>query len=121
MAGLTMEIDLTAGKPMAFAALKIVELYVNNSGDNVCVDKQPDGTLLFNFESDKAAAAANATEVKRGYNATDKNPVDEFVCSNCGFTCADYVQVKYDEDGDYTYNCEYEFKHCPNCGAKMEA
>lgn len=63
---------------------------------------------------------ANVMEIKYGYNASQMNPVDEFTCSECGFTCTDYSQVKYDEDGDYTYLCECEFKYCPNCGAKMD-
>lgn len=119
-AGFTVELDLTAGKPMAFAALKIVELYVNNSGDNVHVTKREDGTLQFEFESDKAETAASAAEVKRGYNATHKNPVDEFVCSICGFTCEDCREAIHEEDGEFSHYREYEFKYCPNCGAKME-
>ena len=62
----------------------------------------------------------NVMKVKHGYNTSSMNPVDEFACSECGFTCADYTEVKYDEDGDYTYFCECEFDYCPKCGAKMD-
>ena len=63
---------------------------------------------------------ADYAEVKHGYNKTSMHPVDEFLCSECGFCCADYTETKYDEDGDYTYSCECEFEYCPNCGAKMD-
>lgn len=66
------------------------------------------------------APAADVVEVKYGRNISPMNPVDEFACSECGFTCADYAEVKYDEDGDYTYFCECEFDYCPRCGAKMD-
>lgn len=64
--------------------------------------------------------AADVVEVRHGHNATSMHPVDEFLCSVCGFCCADYTETKYDEDGDYTYSCECEFDYCPKCGAKMD-
>lgn len=68
----------------------------------------------------KDIPAADVVEVVHGKNITAMHPVDEFLCSECGFCCSDYTQTKYDEDGDYTYSCECEFDYCPNCGAKME-
>ena len=45
---------------------------------------------------------------------------DQFVCSNCGIELQDWHRVERDEDdGDVTYH-EYEFKYCPNCGAKID-
>ena len=44
---------------------------------------------------------------------------DEFVCSKCGIHLMEWVEVRIDEDNDETY-CEYEFKYCPNCGAKIK-
>lgn len=45
---------------------------------------------------------------------------DQFVCSNCGIELQDWHRVERDEDdGDVTYH-EYEFKFCPNCGAKID-
>lgn len=52
-------------------------------------------------------------------NITDKNPVDEFVCSSCGFIIDDFSSVKVDDDGE-VFHYEYEIKYCPNCGAKVE-
>ena len=44
---------------------------------------------------------------------------DQFVCSNCGIELQDWHRVERDEeDGDITFH-EYEFKYCPNCGAKI--
>jgi len=43
---------------------------------------------------------------------------DQFVCSNCGIELQDWLKVERDEDGDITFH-GYEFKHCPNCGARV--
>lgn len=57
---------------------------------------------------------------KHGYNATELNPVDEFICSECGTIFEDTNLCEVDVDtGDRTYY-EYEFKYCPNCGAQMD-
>ena len=45
---------------------------------------------------------------------------DQFVCSNCGIELQDWHKVERDEDdGDITYH-GYEFKYCPNCGARVD-
>ena len=62
---------------------------------------------------------ADVAEVKHGYNATSMNPVDEFVCSECGFICTDFRETVYDEESDYTYYRECVFDYCPKCGAKI--
>lgn len=28
--------------------------------------------------------------------------------------------TEHQKNGDYCYLCEYEYKFCPNCGAKMD-
>lgn len=63
---------------------------------------------------------ADVVEVVHGHNETSMHPVDEFLCSVCGFCCVDYTETKYNEDGDYEYSCECEFDYCPKCGAKMD-
>ena len=53
-------------------------------------------------------------------NITEYNPVDEFICSECGIILIDFVQNIIDEhDNDVTYS-EYCMKHCPECGKKVE-
>lgn len=59
-------------------------------------------------------------EVRHGKNLTKAHPVDEFICSECGYMTEDCTEKKYSQDGDYCYLCEYEYKFCPNCGAKMD-
>ena len=49
---------------------------------------------------------------------TDYAACDQFVCSNCGIELQDWRRVERDEDGEITYH-EYEFRFCPNCGAKL--
>ena len=63
---------------------------------------------------------ADVAEVRHGKNVTQINPVDEFICSDCGFRCGDYSEIIYVEDGDYEYSRECVFNYCPNCGAKMD-
>lgn len=60
--------------------------------------------------------AADVAPVVHGKNITEMHPSDEFVCSECGIDITDFC--RYDPEEDATY--EYEFKYCPNCGAKMD-
>ena len=55
-----------------------------------------------------------------GENVSTVHPVDEFVCSNCGIHLEGWTRVVTDEDDGELYYYEYEFKYCPNCGAKMK-
>lgn len=50
------------------------------------------------------------------------HPVDEFICSNCGFITRDCCRYEIDEDADPPdENCyEFEFKYCPRCGSKVK-
>lgn len=58
-------------------------------------------------------------------NLTKENPVDEFICSECGFMTNDFSRLEIDEDfeeGIYyeeRNHHEFEIKYCPNCGAKV--
>ena len=45
---------------------------------------------------------------------------DQFVCSNCGIELQDWYRVERDEDDDDVTYHEYEFKFCPNCGARID-
>ena len=46
---------------------------------------------------------------------------DQFVCSNCGIELQDWHRVERDIDtSDITYH-QYEFKYCPNCGARIDS
>ena len=51
-------------------------------------------------------------------NIAEMHPVDGFTCSECGITIVDYVEERVDDDCHASYY-EYEFKYCPNCGAKV--
>lgn len=59
-------------------------------------------------------------EAKHGRNITKMNPVDEFVCSECGFIMQDFTEVRIDEDTHDTTYHECYIKYCPHCGAKMQ-
>lgn len=58
--------------------------------------------------------------VVHGRNFTKKHPVDEFICSECGIVLVDYERLEIDEDDDDENCYEYEFRFCPNCGAKID-
>lgn len=52
-------------------------------------------------------------------NLTDNNPLDEFICSNCGFAMENFAEMEIDEDdGEKCYH-EFEIRYCPCCGAKV--
>ena len=59
---------------------------------------------------------ADVKPVVHGYNDNQEYyATDEFRCSVCGLHLEDWI--RFDDEG----NCyEYEFKYCPNCGAKMD-
>ncbi len=66
------------------------------------------------------APTADVQEVRHGKNLTKAHPVDEFICSECGYMTEDCTEKIYSQDGDDCYLCEYEYNYCPNCGAKMD-
>lgn len=70
-------------------------------------------TLLQKIQS---IPAADVAPVKHGRNETQMNPVDEFICSECGFTIQDFEGYDNDEEVYYEFNPRY----CPNCGARMD-
>ena len=64
--------------------------------------------------------AVDAVEVVHGRNITKQHPVDEFICSVCGYVCQETHKYVYDEDAEDWSMYEFEFNYCPNCGAKMD-
>lgn len=66
------------------------------------------------------APTADVVEVKHGENIGTLHPVDEFICSECGIVLEGWTKVVTDEDDGEMYFYEYEFKYCPNCGARMD-
>ena len=65
------------------------------------------------------ATVCEMEEIRHGKNLTKAHPVDEFICSECGYMTEDCTEKKYSQDGDYCYLCEYEYKFCPNCSITM--
>lgn len=53
--------------------------------------------------------------MKYGRNVTQTNPVDEFICSECGFATRD--MSGYDTEDDVCY--EFCPHFCSNCGAAI--
>ncbi len=44
---------------------------------------------------------------------------DEFICHKCGIHIEDWKRIKIGPDDGEKELCEYTFKHCPECGAKI--
>ena len=63
--------------------------------------------------------AADVRENKRGRNITEENPVDQFVCSECGLILEGYYRREIDHDDGYEIYYEFTPRFCPNCGADM--
>lgn len=70
-------------------------------------------------EQIKNMPTANVQELKYCRNLTSINPVDEFICSRCGYMTEDCSEKIYDEDGKYYSIREFIYSYCPNCGAKV--
>lgn len=65
------------------------------------------------------APTIEAAPVVHGYNESNMRISDEFCCSECGLICKEVDRYEYDEDEDDWHCYEFEFRYCPNCGAKM--
>lgn len=62
-----------------------------------------------------------AVEPKHGENiGTDYAECDQFICSECGIHLQGWVRIDEDDYDDGIVH-EYEFRFCPNCGARMFA
>ena len=59
-------------------------------------------------------------EGKQARNITQDNPVDEFICSECGVKLRDLSEWRHDEEVGDEVLCEYECKFCPECGARVK-
>ena len=67
------------------------------------------------------APTIDAAPVVHGFNDNrNYHEVDEFRCSECGLHLEDWIRHVYDEEMQEEWFTEYKFKHCPECGAKME-
>ena len=58
--------------------------------------------------------AVDVQQVKHTENLSIFAFSDEFICKNCGIHLAEWVKLDVE---DYE---EYEFKFCPNCGARID-
>lgn len=52
-------------------------------------------------------------------NNQESAACDEFVCSACGIHLESWVKVDIENTDEWEIS-EYEFKYCPNCGARLE-
>lgn len=44
---------------------------------------------------------------------------DGFVCSRCGYFTDEVNRTDIDKDDGEYYHYDYQFKYCPECGAKV--
>ena len=94
----------------------------NNRKDNPCQAPYRgiwDRASKNAIDTIEAIPTADVVERKHGSNITKNHPVDEFVCSECGFITRECHRIEIDEEyGDET--CfEFEYRFCPRCGADM--
>lgn len=105
--------------------LEIDEIFgvIDLWGVNAMRSHNRDGASVYNPYNGRSLSEAL---YKAGYrkticckNLTEYNPVDEFICSECGFRTEYFSETRVDrDDGDITYHL-FEIKYCPNCGAKV--
>jgi hypothetical protein len=100
----------------------LIDWMTKPTGFRCNCDDCPDTDCLHCIVEDciKNAPTVDAAEVVHGRNETKQHPVDEFICSVCGYVCQDTHKYVYDEDAEDWSMYEFEFKYCPNCGAKMD-
>lgn len=84
---------------------------VSASNGRVCDSAMAEANCLYNAGYRKLGECENIGTV---------HPVDEFKCSVCGITLEGWTRVVTDEDDGELYYYEYEFRYCPNCGARMK-
>lgn len=98
--------------------LKNKRLHILNENENNGAAVFADIIDLIEYEPEiyVLQKEADVAPVVHGKNITDMHPVDEFICSECGIDLTEFC--RYDPEEDVAY--EYEFKYCPNCGAKMD-
>lgn len=93
--------------------------------DTYGIVEYADGTVaevaptLIRFDDDKLSEYAFSRGHEKGRNVTDNHPVDEFICSECGFTTREFSETVIDEDAEDEYCREFYIKYCPQCGAQI--
>lgn len=63
--------------------------------------------------------AADVQPVTHTENMSTVAFCDRFICKNCDLHLEDWVKVVIDPDDGDELHYEYEFKFCPECGAKI--
>lgn len=68
---------------------------------------------------DKQAEELGWLDEKTCTNESEYDSIDEFRCSNCGFTLVEHKEYAIGEDDGEEYYFAYKPKYCPNCGRKI--
>jgi hypothetical protein len=97
-------------------ALEVDSIYYNDD-----VNKGITEGLNMAIKHIKRFPTADVVEVKHGKSISKLHYSDEFICSECGLIMRECCRYEIDEDADGDESCYgFEFKYCPNCGAKMD-
>ena len=92
-------------------------------GENSIIEKHfANGVyaVIETFPAADVVVSKMENTTRHGKNLTKMNPVDEFICSECGLIMRDVSEVRIDEDNEDECYFEFEFKYCPNCGVKIK-
>ena len=92
------------------------ECFVNTEKDSEMLKKFNNNVMLMIG----IQPTIEAQPVVHGYNESDMRITDEFCCSECGLICKEIDRYEYDADADDWHCYEFDFRYCPNCGAKMD-
>lgn len=66
------------------------------------------------YDCFRECEAADVQTINHTKNLSTFAFSDEFICENCGIHLAEWIKLDVE---DYE---EYEFKFCPECGAKLK-
>ena len=68
---------------------------------------------------DKQAEELGWLDERTCTNESEYDSIDEFECSNCGFTLVEHKEYAVGEDDGEEYYFNFKPKYCPNCGRRI--
>lgn len=103
-----------------------IQFVLNNEYASIYSEFEGDNEYdAFNYLDVKLLNAINEQFKELGWeeetcqNLSEYDSMDEFQCSNCGFTLVEHKEYLVGEDEDEEYYFNYRPKYCPNCGRKI--
>lgn len=102
-------------KAVSWWAGKLMDHQPHSNGD----DSFTSVAVCFLADTMRQSVAPESLQPLTYNENRDYIDCDEFICHKCGIHVEDWKQIKIDPDDGEKELCEYKFKRCPECGAKV--